>query len=112
MAYEEGSAEYEKAGADRVVDLLALNKQFEDTNKKLQAALLIDARRFAEQKKYIKQLEDALLSHRWDLHQGSNRPCPTCRESASALSLKVPDQCARKEWDAEALKDNKGDSAG
>jgi hypothetical protein len=48
-------------------------------------------------------LEQALLAHRADMHEGSNRPCPTCRQSAKALGLKVPDRCARGEDDKAAL---------
>ncbi len=40
-------------------------------------------------------LRKALLEHRADLHQGSSRPCPTCRESAEALGLTdPPSRCA------------------
>ncbi len=53
------------------------------------------------------RLEEALLQHRQDLHQGSTRPCPTCRKSAEALGLKVPDQCARERWDKQALNERR-----
>lgn len=49
------------------------------------------------------RLRAALLQHRADLHQWSQRPCPTCRHSADVLGLKVPDGCARKEWDEAAI---------
>ncbi len=51
------------------------------------------------------RLKKALLGHRWDLHNGSARPCATCRESAEALDLKVPNRCAKERWDREALKE-------
>jgi len=54
--------------------------------------------------KRIKELEEALFQHRWDMHYPSDRPCPTCRQSAKALRLKVPDHCARKELDEKSLK--------
>ena len=51
----------------------------------------------------IKRVRKALLEHRWDLHHRSSRPCPTCRESAEALGLKVPNECAKMCWDKEAI---------
>lgn len=51
------------------------------------------------------KLKDVLFQHRWDLHQGSGRPCPTCRQSAEALGLNVPNQCAEERFDRQALKD-------
>ena len=56
----------------------------------------------------IEQLKDALLQHRADLHQGSKRPCPTCRKSAEVLGLNVPDRCARADLDKQALKEKAG----
>ncbi len=47
----------------------------------------------------IEELKKVLFGHRWDLHCGSNRPCGTCRESARALGLDVPDQCAAERFD-------------
>lgn len=65
----------------------------------------------AKKNKQIRELEakkeelrGALLQHREDLHGYSKRPCPTCRRSAAALDIKVPDQCARVDWDKQALK--------
>ena len=57
------------------------------------------------------KLRHALIEHRADLHGGSNRPCPTCRESAEALGIAsiVPDQCARKATDRKALDRLKGE---
>ncbi len=48
----------------------------------------------------------ALIAHRADLHQGSNRPCATCRNSAKVLGIDrfVPDHCASAETDREALR--------
>jgi hypothetical protein len=65
------------------------------------------ARELAAAKQGLERLREALLGHRWDLHHGSKRPCPTCRQSADALGLKVPDQCARRKVDEAAL-DQKG----
>lgn len=55
-------------------------------------------------------LEQALLAHRADLHEGSSRPCPTCRASAKALGIdgKVPDRCSRGEWDQAAIAASRG----
>lgn len=50
------------------------------------------------------ELREALLQHRMDLHQRSGRPCPTCRRSAKILGLDVPSECAKGEWDKQALK--------
>lgn len=49
----------------------------------------------------------ALLAHRADLHNYSSRPCPTCRKSAESLGIKskVPNSCARGDWDLDALKE-------
>ena len=52
-----------------------------------------------------KRLRKALIDHRRDLHCSSKRPCETCRNSAKALGIKVPDQCAREDWDEKALKE-------
>ena len=60
--------------------------------------------RIKELKCEIEELRGALLQHREDLHNYSKRPCPTCRRSAAALNIKVPDQCARVDWDKQALK--------
>lgn len=51
----------------------------------------------------ITELESALLDHRSDLHQGSLRPCPTCRKSAGILGLSVPDHCATATLDRRAV---------
>lgn len=85
--------------------LVADDKRFtrdgivEPFEKLLEALTELD--RQAEQNK---KLKEALFEHRWDLHQRSNRPCPTCRQSAEILRLKVPAECARKEWDKQAPK--------
>jgi hypothetical protein len=44
----------------------------------------------------IAKLREALISHRADLHGGSTRPCPTCRQSAAALGIRdmIADSCA------------------
>lgn len=57
----------------------------------------------------VERLWLALIAHRADLHSGSRRPCPTCRQSAEALGILalVPDCCANvrsRGDDAEALK--------
>ena len=49
------------------------------------------------------RLRAALINHRADLHSGSSRPCETCRQSAAALGISVPDKCARGSLDAAAL---------
>jgi hypothetical protein len=49
------------------------------------------------------RLRAALIAHRADLHMGSSRPCPTCRESAKVLGIKVPDRCAIADVDTLAL---------
>jgi len=51
----------------------------------------------------IRTLRRALINHRIDLHNRSNRPCPTCRDSARALGIIVPDMCAHPESDRAAL---------
>ena len=48
-------------------------------------------------------LRAALIEHRADLHNRSKRPCPTCRQSAQALGIKVPDTCAYPDTDRAAL---------
>ncbi len=50
-----------------------------------------------------RELKKALIGHRWDLHDGSKRPCATCRESARVLGLEVPNGCAKERWDKEAM---------
>lgn len=87
---EEPSKEYDAAFIDGL----------KEGKRQLQVDL-IDA------EKEIEELREALLQHREDLHQSSTRPCPTCRKSAKILGLKVPDQCARRRWDKEALKGGK-----
>lgn len=51
------------------------------------------------------QLREALITHRADLHNGSDRPCFTCRKSADALGilLRVPNRCAVAKKDKLAL---------
>lgn len=39
------------------------------------------------------RLREALIAHRIDLHQSSDRPCPTCRQSAAALGGNAPGGC-------------------
>ncbi len=51
----------------------------------------------------IKELRTVLIAHRADLHQGSSRPCGTCRDSAKALGIIVPDRCAQSHTDKAAL---------
>ena len=41
----------------------------------------------------VAELRAALIEHRRDLHQGSGRPCPTCRQSAKALGKGAPGGC-------------------
>jgi len=51
----------------------------------------------------IATLTEALVQHRADLHGSSTRPCATCRKSAIALGIKVPDACAERNTDKKAL---------
>jgi len=50
------------------------------------------------------RLKAALIQHRADLHCGSGRPCGTCKQSAEALGIDVPDRCAQAHIDKQALK--------
>ncbi len=63
----------------------------------------ITASALAAKDERIEELKRVLLNHRWDLHGRSKRPCQTCRESAEVLGLDVPDQCARIDYDKQAL---------
>lgn len=53
----------------------------------------------------VVKLREALIAHRGDLHEGSLRPCPTCRQSAEALGIwaLVPNSCAHELTDKPAL---------
>jgi hypothetical protein len=59
----------------------------------------------------VEELRAALIEHRADLHQGSRRPCATCRRSAEVLGISglVPNWCASGRDDAEALKGWRGE---
>ena len=76
-------------------------------------AVALDLRDTREE---ITRLREALLAHRADLHEYSKRPCPTCRQSAKVLGIKVPDSCARAASDRAALApvadDAKGENDG
>jgi hypothetical protein len=59
----------------------------------------------ARLKERVAELERVLLAHRADLHEFSQRPCPTCRDSAKVLGIHdlVPGCCAQMRTDAMAL---------
>ena len=74
-------------------------------HKALQAARAVLAADAPEGPSKVEALRAALLGHRADLHGGSKRPCPTCRDSAEALGIDglVPDCCASARTDNDAL---------
>jgi hypothetical protein len=76
--------------------LIDENQRLRAEVKKLTEEADHNAQRVLRQNDEIAALKGALLAHRADLHQGSSRPCPTCRRSAAALGLtgKVGDCCA------------------
>lgn len=53
--------------------------------------------------RHAEELRAALIAHRADLHGHSHRPCATCRQSARALRIDVPNHCAHPQSDREAL---------
>lgn len=91
-------------------DIWKLEKKLnlmESENSDLKRRLEIEQERIAILLKDIFALRSALIEHRMDLHCGSSRPCPTCRQSAQALGIKVPDRCAVIELDKKALAETK-----
>lgn len=93
----------------------AVQSKIEQTIHLLREAILseLDGLTEAHKQRYgqlqfeNEELRGALLQHREDLHGASTRPCPTCRRSAKALGLEVPNECAKGEWDRKALETKK-----
>ena len=73
---------------------ISVEKMRPDAIVKTRAVLMSEAEeKLAEKDKRIFDLENALIAHRDDLHEGSSRPCPTCQQSAKVLGFDL-DRCA------------------
>lgn len=88
---------------DTILDLLTALDKAEKENESKQLTLDIFGNERDMHKAENTRLRKALIQHRGDLHCGSGRPCGTCKQSAEALGIDVPDRCAQGHIDNKAL---------